>query len=94
MKSKLKESDCSGCYLKEFIEIKATQHFGLLSAEDAIFSVLWWIGVKLLAADTNCNEKILVKWYGVQLCMQFTFWICGEESPQGSHEVNAAHEEE
>lgn len=73
--------------------MKATQHFILLSAEDAIFSVLWWIGVKLLAADTKCNEKILVKWCGVQLCMQFTVWMYGEESAQGKYEVDAVHEE-
>lgn len=39
--------------------MKATQHFILLSAEDAIFSVLWWIGVELMAADTNCDERHL-----------------------------------
>lgn len=93
MRPKLKESYCSECYLKEFREMKATQHFRLLSVEDAVFSVLWWIGVKLLAADTNCNEKILVKWCGVQLCMQFTVRMYGGGSPQGKYEVNAVHEE-
>lgn len=72
--------------------MKATQHFRLLRAEDSIFSVLWWIGVKFMAADTNCSEKILKKWCGAELRLQFTVWMYRKESPQGKYEVNAVHE--